>query len=143
MRRVLALAAFVALLVTSSGRAPPTAPSTAIGKGGAAATVDRLATEAAIDVLRHGGNAVDATVAAAAVLGVTEPFSCGIGGGGFMVVYRASDGAITTIDHRETAPSAMRPDSFWEGGRPLGFNDARFSGLSAGVPGTVRGWDEA
>jgi gamma-glutamyltranspeptidase/glutathione hydrolase len=116
---------------------------TAVGRGGAIATVDLLASEAGMDILRSGGNAVDAAVAAAAVLGVTEPFSCGIGGGGFMVVYRPSDGAVTTIDHRETAPSAMRPDSFWEGGAPLGFTPARWSGLSAGVPGTVRGWDEA
>src|SRR5439155_8745860 len=73
----------------------------------------------------------------------TEPFSCGVGGGGFMVVYRANDGKVTTIDHREMAPAAMRPDSFWEGGKPLAFNDARYSGLSVGVPGTVLGWAEA
>src|SRR5207247_2537329 len=84
-----------------------------LGTAGAAATVETLATQAAIDILRHGGNAVDAAVAAAGVLGVTEPFSCGVGGGGFMVVYRANDGKVTTIDHREMAPAAMRPDSFW------------------------------
>jgi gamma-glutamyltranspeptidase / glutathione hydrolase len=118
-------------------------PPTAVGTGGAAATVDVLATQAAVDTLRNDGNAVDAAVAAAAVLGVTEPFSCGIGGGGFMVVYRASDGKVTAIDGRESAPAAMRPDSFWENGRPLPFNDARYSGLSVGVPGTVETWDEA
>jgi len=59
------------------------------------------------------------------------------------MVIRASGGTVTTIDHRETAPAAMRPDSFFEGGAPLPFNPARFSGLSVGVPGTVRGWDEA
>src|SRR5688572_14210044 len=85
----------------------PSGPPTAIGRGGAAATVERLATDAAIEVLRQGGNAVDATVAAAAVLGLTEPFSAGIGGGGFMVIHRASDGLVTTIDHRENAPAAM------------------------------------
>jgi gamma-glutamyltranspeptidase / glutathione hydrolase len=114
----------------------------AVGSGGAAATVDVLATEAAVDALRDGANAVDAAVVAAGVLGVTEPFSCGIGGGGFMVI-RTPNGTVTTIDGRETAPSAMRPDSFWEGGAPLAFNAARFSGLSAGVPGTVRSWNEA
>jgi gamma-glutamyltranspeptidase / glutathione hydrolase len=122
-----------------SGSGPPTA----VGTGGAAATVERLATQAAIDTLRGGGNAVDATVAAAAVLGVTEPFSCGIGGGGFMVLRRAADGKIATIDHRERAPFAMRPDSFFENGVPLPFNDARYSGLSVGVPGTVLGWSNA
>ena len=136
---IAALAAQVGALADAGSHGPPTA----IGTGGAAATVDVLATQAAVDTLRQGGNAVDAAVAAAAVLGVTEPFSCGVGGGGFMVIYRASDGRVTTIDGRETAPAAMRPDSFWEGGRPLPFNDARFSGLSVGVPGTVETWDEA
>src|SRR5215218_6566627 len=115
---------------------------TAVGTGGAAATVDSVATRAAIEALADGGNAVDAAVTAAAVLGVVEPFSCGIGGGGFMLIYRASDGQVATIDGRETAPSAMRPDSFGAPA-PLAFNDARFSGLSAGVPGTVRSWAEA
>src|ERR671930_77208 len=114
----------------------------AVGTGGAAASVDVLATQTAIDVLRAGGNAVDAAVAAAAGLRVVEPFSCGIGGGGFMVI-RTSDGLVTTIDGRETAPAAMRPDSFWGGGAPLPFNAARWSGLSAGVPGTVRSWEVA
>jgi gamma-glutamyltranspeptidase/glutathione hydrolase len=101
-----------------------------------------LASQAAIEMLRDGGNAVDAAVAAAGVLGVTEPFSCGIGGGGFMVI-RTPDGKVTTIDSREKSPRAMRPDSFIEDGRPLSFNDARFSGLSAGVPGTPLGWARA
>jgi gamma-glutamyltranspeptidase/glutathione hydrolase len=121
-----------------SGSGPPTS----IGSGGAAASVEKLATQAGIDILRRGGNAVDAAVASAAVLGVTEPFSCGIGGGGFMVL-RTADGAVTTIDGRETAPAAMHPTSFWENGAPLPFNDARYSGLSVGVPGTVETWVDA
>jgi gamma-glutamyltranspeptidase / glutathione hydrolase len=123
-----------------SGSGPPTS----IGTGGAAASVERIATQAAIDTLKQGGNAVDAAVAGAGVLGVTEPFSCGIGGGGFMVV-RTAGGLVTTIDGRETAPTAMTPTSFWVGSppAPLPFNDARFSGLSVGVPGTVATWAEA
>ncbi|MGI8974033.1 MAG: gamma-glutamyltransferase [Gaiella sp.] len=142
---VLLIAAVVALAVRVGAWADagPHGPPSATGTGGAAATVDTLATQAAVEALRAGDNAVDAAVVAAAVLGVTEPFSCGIGGGGFMVVYRASDGRVTTIDGRETAPAAMQPDSFWENGAHLPFNAARFSGLSVGVPGTVETWDEA
>jgi gamma-glutamyltranspeptidase/glutathione hydrolase len=148
-----ALNAVVAVLAASAAMAgaaaadddavPAAATPTATGTGGAAATVDRLATQAAIDTLRRGGNATDAAVTAAAVLGVTEPFSCGIGGGGFMISYNAREREVTTIDQRERAPGDMRPDSFWENGSPLAFNDARYSGLSVGVPGTVRGWAEA
>ena len=76
------------------------------------------------------------------MLGVTEPFSAGIGGGGFMVI-RTPRGKVTTIDGREKAPYAMRPDSFFENGAALAFEPARWSGLSAGVPGTVAQWDEA
>ena len=119
-----------------------------VGTGGAAASVDSVATDAAIDALRAGGNAVDAAVAAAAVLGVTEPFSAGIGGGGFMVI-RTAGGKVTTIDSREESPAAMRPNSFFVDGvapnpsNSAEFARARYSGLSGGVPGTVAGWDRA
>ena len=115
---------------------------TAVGNGGAAASVDLAGTQAAIDTLRDGGNAVDAAVAAAGVLGVTEPFSCGIGGGGFMVI-RTSKGRVTTIDGREESPRTMRPDSFWANGAALAFNEARYSGMSAGIPGTPATWQLA
>ncbi len=137
-------AAPAAVAATPTGiPAAPSGPATSTGRGGGAATVDRLATQAAIGALKRGGNAVDAAITAAAVLGVTEPFSCGIGGGGFMVTYDARARKVATIDHRETAPAAMRPDSFMSGGTPLPFNDARYSGMSVGVPGTVRGWATA
>jgi gamma-glutamyltranspeptidase / glutathione hydrolase len=120
--------------------APPAKQPTAVGQGGAAATVDQQGTQAAIDALRHGGNAVDAAVAAATVLGVVEPYSCGIGGGGFMSIYSARDGEVHTIDSRETAPAKMEPDDF-EGLTP--FEAQRVSGVSVGVPGTVRAWQKA
>src|SRR5512132_119926 len=116
--------------------------ATSIGTGGAAASVETLATQAAIDTLKKGGNAIDAAVTAGGVLGVTEPFSCGIGGGGFMVI-RTADGRVVTIDGRERASAAMTPTSFWENGAPLPFNDARFSGMSVGVPGTLATWENA
>ena len=76
------------------------------------------------------------------MLGVVEPFSCGIGGGGFMVI-RDRQGHVTTIDHREKAPAAMTPTSFWQNGAALAFDPARYSGMSAGVPGTALGWERA
>src|SRR5712691_756773 len=142
---VVLLVAGVVLLAAQVGAwadAGPHGPATATGTGGAAATVDTLATQAAVDTLRRGGNAVDAAVTAAGVLGVTEPFSSGVGGGGFMVV-RSAGGKVTTLDGRETATAAMTPTSFWENGRPLPFNDARWSGMSVGVPGTPATWAEA
>jgi gamma-glutamyltranspeptidase/glutathione hydrolase len=117
--------------------------ATAVGTGGAVATVDPEATHAGLAVLRHGGNAVDAAVAAAATLGVTEPFSSGIGGGGYFVYYDAKKGKVFTIDGRETAPQAMQPTSFQENGAPIDFNEAVSSGLSVGVPGTAATWQRA
>jgi len=119
---------------------PPKTP-TVEGRGGSAATVDPLATQTAVEVLRSGGNAVDAAVAAAGVLGVTEPFSCGIGGGGFMVIYDAKRRKVDTIDSREAAPHGLAPNAFEQ--YTADFQAARVSGLSVGVPGTVRGWEAA
>ena len=63
-------------------------------------------------MLENGGNAVDAAVATAAALGVTEPYSAGVGGGGYFVYYDAKSGRVHTIDGRETAPRAMPHDAF-------------------------------
>jgi gamma-glutamyltranspeptidase/glutathione hydrolase len=116
---------------------------TAVGRGGAVATVDPEATHAGLAVLRRGGNAVDAAVAAAATLGVTEPYSAGIGGGGYFVYYDAKKRKVFTLDGRETAPKAMTSTSFQENGKPLDFNEAVTSGLSVGVPGTAATWQRA
>jgi gamma-glutamyltranspeptidase / glutathione hydrolase len=147
MRRLLlpVLAAALVAAPAAAHQAPaPTKQPTAVGAGGGAATVDPQATQAAIEVLRRGGNAVDATVAAASVLGVVEPYSCGIGGGGFMTLYSARDGQVHTIDSRETAPAAMNADSETAGFVGLqSFESQRVSGMSVGVPGTVRAWQKA
>lgn len=113
------------------------------GYGGAVATINAYASDAALTILKQGGNAVDAAVAAAAVLGVTDPFSCGIGGGGFMLIYNANDKRIISIDHRETAPANITPTIFQENGKAMDVDKVKISGLSVGVPGTVRGWHEA
>ena len=124
--------------------APATAKTpVATGTGGAVATISDQATQAAMGILNKGGNAVDAAVAAAATLGVTDPFSCGIGGGGFMMVYLAKEKRVITIDHRETAPAAATPSLFLDVDSETGFKAAVASGASVGVPGTVRGWHEA
>ena len=112
------------------------------GRGGAVATADADATRVGIEVLRGGGNAVDAAVAAAAMLGVTEPYSAGIGGGGFFVFYDAKTGAVHTIDGREAAPTRMREDAFVDPATmpPLPFDHAVTSGLQVGILGTPPTW---
>jgi gamma-glutamyltranspeptidase/glutathione hydrolase len=129
-----------AVLSTTPARTPA-----AEGSGGAAATVDPHASAAAIAVLRDGGNAVDAAIAAAGVLGVVEPFSAGIGGGGFMLVYDAAQGRVVTYDSREEAPAAYDPQVFVDPdtGEPIPFPERVVSGLGVGVPGTVAGWQLA
>src|SRR4051794_7846438 len=132
------------VVVLSPGRAGAQAKqATAVGTGGAAASVDPLATAAAIDVLAKGGNAFDAAIAAAGVLGVVEPYSCGIGGGGFMTFRDGETGKIMTLDSREKAPATMLSNSFFINGQPptdAQFPINRYSGLSVGVPGTPYAW---
>ncbi|MGW2189260.1 gamma-glutamyltransferase [Streptomyces sp. NPDC001719] len=134
----------------ATAAAPAAAPAptpaktpVAAGYGGAVASVDADASAAGIEVLRKGGNAVDAAVATAAALGVTEPYSAGIGGGGYFVYYDAKSRRVSTIDGRERAPLSAGKDLFLEKGKPLPFADAVTSGLSVGTPGTPATWDTA
>ncbi|WP_256640135.1 gamma-glutamyltransferase [Streptomyces murinus] len=151
-RRLAVLTVVSAAVVTVGAAAPPPAPraseptgkqAVAVGYGGAVASVDKDATAAGIEVLKHGGNAVDAAVATAAALGVTEPYSSGVGGGGYFVYYDARTRTVHTIDGRETAPRSADSDLFVENGKPLSFNDAVSSGLSVGTPGTPATWQTA
>ncbi|GHB24061.1 gamma-glutamyltranspeptidase [Pseudovibrio japonicus] len=97
------------------------------------------ASQAGYDVLKAGGNAIDAMVAVQLVLGLVEPQSSGIGGGAFLVYYDAEAGALTTYDGRETAPEAATPLLFQDAnGEPLKFYDAVVGGRSVGTPGTVK-----
>ena len=117
----------------------------AVGTGGAVSSVDPEATRVGIEVLRDGGNAADAAVATAAALGVTEPYSAGLGGGGFFVYYDTGTGRVSTIDGRETAPAAMPRDAFIDpAGEPYRFfPEMVTSGVSVGVPGTPATWGTA
>ncbi|MFE7659823.1 gamma-glutamyltransferase [Streptomyces celluloflavus] len=130
----------------SGPAAPAAAPAktpVAIGSGGAVSSVDADASAAGIAVLKKGGNAVDAAVATAAALGVTEPYSAGVGGGGYFVYYDARSRTVRTLDGRETAPRSAGKDLFLENGKPIPFDDAVTSGLSVGTPGTPVTWDTA
>lgn len=148
--RKLSVLAVSAAVVSVGAAAPPQATSAppqkapvAVGYGGAVSSVDADASAAGIEVLRKGGNAVDAAVATAAALGVTEPYSSGIGGGGYFVYYDAKSRTVHTIDGRETAPLSAGSDLFLENGKPLAFADAVSSGLSVGTPGTPATWATA
>lgn len=102
------------------------------------ATANAHATEAGAAILRSGGSAADAMVAAQLVLNLVEPQSSGIGGGAFLLYWDAEQRRLTTLDGRETAPMAAGPDLFLKpGGTPMAFDEAVPGGRSVGVPGTL------
>ncbi|WP_030242322.1 MULTISPECIES: gamma-glutamyltransferase [unclassified Streptomyces] len=149
-RNLTVLAVSAAVVMSVGASAPPTVQSTgvekkplAVGYGGAVSSVDPDASAAGIEVLKKGGNAVDAAVATAAALGVTEPYSAGIGGGGYFVYYDAKSRTVRTIDGRETAPLTADKNLFTENGKPIPFAEAVSSGLSVGTPGTPATWQTA
>ncbi|MFB6823985.1 gamma-glutamyltransferase [Streptomyces virginiae] len=147
--RQLALVALAGALVSTGAAAPPTTTAppakvpVAVGHGGAVASVDADASAVGIAVLRSGGNAVDAAIATAAALGVTEPYSAGIGGGGYFVYYDARSRRVHTIDGRETAPATATETLFQENGLPIPFAEGQTSGRGVGVPGTPATWRSA
>lgn len=99
-----------------------------------------LATDAGLAILKRGGNAVDAACATALAVGVTNAASCGIGGGGFMLIYVAKEGKFYALDYRETAPRAASADMYYRGGHP---NEelAKVGPLAVAVPGEIAGID--
>ena len=98
-----------------------------------------LASEAGREILRAGGSAVDAAIAAQMVLTLVEPQSSGIGGGAFLMHFRKSDRNVEAYDGRETAPAAIRPDVFLTAdGKRRSFRDVSTGGAAVGVPGVIR-----
>ncbi len=137
---------FAALLLAASPafaqteRAPETATGVArkppvFAKRFMAVTAHPEATRAAYDVLKSGGSAADAAVAAQLVLGLVEPQSSGLGGGAFLLYWDNKAKRLYAYDGRETAPAGAKPDVFLKDGKPMPFLDAVRSGHSVGVPG--------
>jgi gamma-glutamyltranspeptidase / glutathione hydrolase len=102
------------------------------------AAANPFATQAGFEMLRKGGSAVDAAIAAQMVLTLVEPESSGIGGGALLVIYDPATKQVTTLDGRETAPASATPGMFLDAnGKPHAHGDMVPGGLSVGVPGDV------
>jgi gamma-glutamyltranspeptidase/glutathione hydrolase len=153
MIRRLLLAAVFACSFTPAVAQQPSQPEAASGiaakplvqaRRQMVAAANPLAAAAGLRMLRAGGSAVDAAIATQMVLNLVEPQSSGIGGGAFLVIWIPAKKALTTIDARETAPAAARPDRFLgPDGKPMRFYDAVVGGRSVGVPGVLRGLETA
>ncbi|HSJ97366.1 MAG TPA: gamma-glutamyltransferase, partial [Myxococcota bacterium] len=130
-----AVAALLGLGI-AAGEARAAAPAPAVGARGMVVSAERHATEAGLAMLRAGGNAIDAAVAAAFAIGVTEPYHSGIGGGGFLLIHLAS-GETIALDARETAPAAAHAELFVAPG--VAADASRSGPLSVATPGLVAG----
>ncbi|WP_203301011.1 gamma-glutamyltransferase [Marinobacter sediminum] len=111
----------------------------AVATQGMVSTSHTLATDVALQVLKEGGNAIDAAVTAGFALAVTQPRSGNIGGGGFMLIAKGDHSAPEAIDFREKAPAAANETMFQDDNGDVVQNRSRFTHLAAGVPGTVAG----
>ena len=110
-----------------------------MARNGMAVTQDALASQVGVEILRQGGNAVDAAVAVGFALAVTLPQAGNLGGGGFMLVHHAANKQTEAIDFRETAPAAIRRDFYLNDKGEVDETRIRYSHQAAGVPGTVAG----
>ena len=130
------IALLLAACATASG--PVGAPPREGGGEAMVAAANPHAVEAALEMLRAGGSATDAAIAAEMVLGLVEPQSSGIGGGGFLLHYDGASEDIIAYDGRERAPAGARPDMFLDdNGEPLPFLQAQTSGRATGAPSLV------
>jgi gamma-glutamyltranspeptidase/glutathione hydrolase len=136
LRQLTCLPALLLFLAAATAGA-----QSAIGPHGAVATVDRIASQAGIDAMKAGGNAVDAAVAAALTLGVVNGYNSGIGGGCFILIRRAN-GQFLCIDGRETAPRSATRDMFVREGKAVAAL-SREGTLASGTPGALATYDLA
>ncbi len=139
VRRLLVLLALFSFAACETNAPTPAAAtwSKEWQPGGMAAAANPYAVQAAVEILEAGGHAVDAAIAAHAVLGLVEPQSSGLGGGAIMLVYERDDHKLVVYDGRETAPRGATKDLFLDNGERIGFREAWQSGLSVGVPGVT------
>jgi gamma-glutamyltranspeptidase / glutathione hydrolase len=143
----LVVAAFAATAAFAQSAPPAPAPIIAnaarvlpvVARNGMVATQEKHATRVGVEILRQGGNAVDAAVAVGFALAVTHPQAGNIGGGGFMLVHLAGANRTIAIDYRETAPAAMTREVFLDEKGEADPKKSRDSALGVGVPGTVAG----
>jgi gamma-glutamyltranspeptidase / glutathione hydrolase len=138
---VLAFAVTLAIFVAPPSHAAMP-DSSAVGVHGMVVSESEDAARAGVEILKRGGNAVDAAVATALAVGITNPAACGIGGGGFMLIYVAKSHAFYALDYRETAPLHAGPDMYVRDGKP-DEDLARDGILAVGVPGEIAGIDAA
>ncbi|MDI1297377.1 MAG: gamma-glutamyltransferase, partial [bacterium] len=138
--RLFGLAAPFALLSLTTGFVAAREP---VALNATVSAADPRAAAAGQEILRRGGSATDAAIAMMLTLNVVEPHNSGIGGGGFLMHHDGATGLLESIDGRETAPAAARPDRFiGADGKPLPFVQAWPGGYSVGVPGNLRmAWD--
>ena len=149
LKRLSLLLLVSAIAACASTQSKPTSTdvlqsTTAVGvlhpPAAAIASAHAEATEAGFETLDAGGNAFDAAIAVSAVLSVVEPISSGIGGGGFVLVHRASDDSDVFIDARETAPAAAHPERYLDTDGNLDRDRSVNGPWSAGVPGQPAAW---
>src|SRR5277367_162429 len=128
--KIRALCLSLLCFVSAAFAADPKPPQAGI------ASAHPLATQAGMDVLAKGGNAFDAAIAVSAALSVVEPYSSGLGGGGFYLLHVAKDGHDVMVDGRETAPAAANHDMYLDKAGSLKTSMVQRGALSAGIPGT-------
>jgi gamma-glutamyltranspeptidase / glutathione hydrolase len=138
LKRLAAPLFALALMACASASAPADTPQATGGGEAMVAAANPHAVEAGLDMLRAGGSAVDAAIAAELVLGLVEPQSSGVGGGGFLLNYDAASEDIIAYDGRERAPAGATRDMFLDAqGEPLAFIDAQTSGRAIGGPSLI------
>jgi gamma-glutamyltranspeptidase/glutathione hydrolase len=144
-----AAAGLLAAVSFAAGQSAPPAPAPiltntarflpVVARNGMVASQEKLATRVGVDILKQGGNAVDAAVAVGFALAVTHPQAGNLGGGGFMLVHLSRSNQTIAIDYRETAPAAATRDMFLNERGEADPRKSRDSALGVGVPGTVAG----